>query len=122
MYNKRSIGKKAESLAALFLKQKNFEIIERNYYSESGEIDIIAKDRKNVWHFVEVKSKRLGSKFGTPEEAVDEVKQKRIIKTVEVYLEENRLDDVKVSLDIVVIVFNRYYRVVRIELLKGDFE
>jgi len=122
MYNKRSIGKKAESLAALFLKQKGFEIVEQNYNARVGEIDIIAKDRKNIWHFVEVKSKRLGSKFGMPEEAVDEVKQERIIKTVEVYLEENRLDDVKVSLDIVVIVFNRYYRVVRIELLKGDFE
>ncbi len=118
----RKIGKKAESIAALFLKQKNFKIIERNYYSEFGEVDIIAKDKNNLWHFVEVKSKKVNSKYGRPEEAVDEIKRERIKKTVEVYLEKHNLEEVNLSLDVVTVLFDGSYKVMRTKLLEGIFE
>jgi len=122
MYNKRSIGKKAESLAALFLKQKGFEIVERNYHARVGEIDIIAKDKKGIWHFVEVKSRKVSSLYGRPEEAADQVKQEKIEQAVEIYLEERDLENVAISLDLIVIEFNQSYKVVRIELLKDILE
>jgi len=122
MYNKRSIGKKAESLAALFLKRKGFEIVERNYHARVGEIDIIAKDKKGIWHFVEVKSRKVSSLYGRPEEAADQVKQEKIEQAVEIYLEEHSLENVAISLDLIVIEFNQSYKVVRIELLRGNFE
>jgi len=122
MYNKRSIGKKAESLAALFLKQKGFEMVERNYHARVGEIDIIAKDKKGIWHFVEVKSRKVSSLYGRPEEAADQVKQEKIEQAVEIYLEEHSLENVAISLDLIVIEFNQSYKVVRIELLENILE
>ncbi len=56
--NKRTFGSEGEDLAAKYLTEKGFEIIERNYFSGHGEIDIIANDpRDNYLVFVEVKAR-----------------------------------------------------------------
>ena len=52
---KISLGKYGEDYTCRFLKTKRYKIIERNYRSLWGEIDIIAKD-KNVLVFIEVKT------------------------------------------------------------------
>ena len=55
MQNKRQqFGKKSESLAAWYLKKNGYKIIEQNYRTALGEIDIIAKEKKTIV-FVEVK-------------------------------------------------------------------
>lgn len=51
----QKIGELGESIAEKYLKQKGFRIIERNFCSRNGEIDIIA-DKDKTRHFVEVKS------------------------------------------------------------------
>jgi putative endonuclease len=84
--NTRNKGNIAEKKAVEFLKNKNFKIIKRNFYTKFGEIDIIAfKD--NVFHFIEVKS---GKNFD-PIYNITPVKLNRIIKSAYIYLKKNNI-------------------------------
>lgn len=81
--SKTSKGKLGEELAAKFLIKNGYKIIERNFHSRVGEIDIIAKDSDTLV-FVEVKT-RWSKKFGLPAESVTGRKLKSIIKTGQYY-------------------------------------
>lgn len=83
-------GEKGEQIAANYLRKNNFEILERNYRAGRSEIDIICKE-SNTLVFVEVKT-RTSSKFGNPEDFVNEAKAAKIIEGAEVYLLENGWD------------------------------
>lgn len=83
----REEGRKYEKKACCFLKERKFEIIECNFYSRFGEIDIVAK-KNGVLHFVEVK----GSKKSNPVYAITSAKLSRIIQTIQFYLLKNSLD------------------------------
>lgn len=78
---KRQEGYLWEEKAAEYLKQKGYRILQRNFYSRYGEIDIVAKDREYLV-FVEVKY-RKNSRAGHPLEAVNDKKQKRICRTAD---------------------------------------
>ncbi len=83
MINKRDTGNKYESLAVNYLKNLNYDIIERNFYSKFGEIDIIAI-KKNRISAVEVKYRKnpIVSIF----ETIPYSKIKKIEKTLYYYL------------------------------------
>lgn len=74
--NTRKTGQEYEAMAAKYLEEKGYGILERNYRCPYGEIDIIAKDGSYLV-FVEVKY-RGSAAWGIPEEAVDGRKQRRI--------------------------------------------
>ncbi len=80
-------GHLAEDLAKTYLLENNFIIIDRNFYSRFGEIDLIAT-KNAVLHFVEVKS---GSGFD-PIYNMTKSKLSKIIKTSQVYMKKNKLD------------------------------
>jgi putative endonuclease len=87
MSDKIKKGKEGEDMAARFLVEKGFEIIERNYRYKRSEIDLIVK--KNNWLiFVEVKL-RSSDMYGYPEDFVDYKKAKNIIDGAEQYTYEN---------------------------------
>jgi putative endonuclease len=79
-------GKAAEDQAAFFLKHQGYKIVERNFSTRGGEIDIIAWEGKTLC-FVEVKSRRSAD-FGTPAETVNRLKQRRIIRAAQLYLQK----------------------------------
>lgn len=82
----RTKGKIGEDRAISFLEDHGFLVIDRNFYSRFGEIDLIAsKDR--VLHFVEVKS----GKFD-PVYQITPKKLSKILKTAQIYLSKKRLD------------------------------
>ncbi len=83
----RAVGDKAEELTCKYLLESGFEIIERNFYSRFGEIDIIAK-RGDVLHFIEVKS---GLDFERAVQNLTPTKIGRILKTSDVYLKKHAL-------------------------------
>jgi len=95
-------GNEGENLAASFLVQKGFEIIERNYRYGKGELDIIAKD-KEFLVFVEVKT-RESLEYGLPEEAITKRKITQIRKIAEAYLAENNLTDESIRFDVIAIL------------------
>jgi putative endonuclease len=97
-------GKKAEELALEYLISKGFEILEKNYKTSFGEIDIIAK-KKNILVFVEVKSE-FGEDEFLAEEKVDFRKREKILKVAEYFLLKNfqKLSKIKeIRFDVIVL-------------------
>ena len=84
----RAKGNLAEDKACEFLLNNGFMIIERNFYSRFGEIDIIAT-KDEVLHFIEVKS---GLDYESAIQNITPKKLSRLIKTGNVYLKKNALD------------------------------
>lgn len=82
----REKGNEAENLATSYLLENSFEIVERNFYSKFGEIDIIAY-KDNTYHFVEVKS---GIGF-EPIYSITASKLKKIVKTVNYFILKNAI-------------------------------
>lgn len=89
--NKRQMGTSYEIKAEEYLMQKGYHILERNFRSRSGEIDIIAKDGE-YFCFIEVKY-RTTRDYGSPLEAVDYRKQNQIRKVAQYYLMKNKLSE-----------------------------
>lgn len=102
---KQNFGKSGEQIAADFLQKKGFQIIEQNYFTQYGEIDLIAKDRKE-WVFVEVKT-RKSKEYGEPEEAITPFKKKHLISTARIYLQKEKLNENEVNwrIDVIAIMF-----------------
>jgi putative endonuclease len=97
----QQFGKKSERLAAEYLRRKGYRIIETNYRSPMGEIDIIAKE-KGTLVFVEVKARR-SSRFGSPKGAVTPAKQRKISMAALDYLKRFGQDDTRARFDVVAI-------------------
>lgn len=82
----QEIGDKGEQIAANYLLKLGYQILEKNFRAKRSEIDIICKGGNTIV-FVEVKT-RSSTKFGHPEEFVDEAKSAKIIEGAESYLME----------------------------------
>lgn len=80
----RSKGHKYEAECAQWLLDKGVKIIEKNFYSKMGEIDLIIED-DNVLAFCEIKY-RSSNQHGAPAETVTHQKQRKIFKTAQTFL------------------------------------
>lgn len=111
----RKVGREGEEIAAKFLLDKSYKILERNYSTRFGEIDLIVS-KNNGLTFVEVKLKH-GDVFGTPEEMIGSFKLSQVQRMAEFYLMD-KSDMAKVyknySIDAVCIVTNGSGEVERI--------
>lgn len=99
MKNRRSIGFDYEKIAGKYLAEHGYEILEYNFYSRNGEIDIIAK-HEGYLVFVEVKYRENDSK-GDPLEAVTLQKQRTISRCALYYMSKKGMQDVSVRFDVV---------------------
>lgn len=102
--NTKIKGRTGEDLACAYLKKKKYEIIERNFTTNVGEIDIIAAD-DGYLVFVEVKARR-STEHGAPSEAVNYYKQRKISQVASQFLSkysklnsEVRFDVIEVYMD-----------------------
>ncbi|MBU4287313.1 MAG: YraN family protein [Proteobacteria bacterium] len=119
MLNKQqNFGKKSESIAAKLLKKHGYKILEQNYRTKLGEIDIIAKD-KDTLVFVEVKS-RSSNLFGNPKWAVTPKKQRKISMVALLYIKSTKQSNVKARFDVVAISSAKDKP--SIEIIKNAFE
>lgn len=82
--NKRKLGSEKERLAGAYLETQGYQILEYNFRCREGEIDIVARDGRTLV-FVEVKY-RTDGRSGSPMEAVDARKQRKISRTAIFYL------------------------------------
>lgn len=85
-----SRGDQAEQQALTYLQQHGLQLIERNYRSKQGEIDLIMRDDKTLV-IVEVRF-RQSDKYGGALESITRQKQSRIIKTTEHYIMGHSID------------------------------
>lgn len=92
-------GRDGESAALTFLKKKGYRILEKNFRSKVGEIDIIA-EQDGVIVFVEVKA-RADHEFGHPFNALTPAKQRKIIQTAQSFLAQKRLSEKDMRFDVV---------------------
>lgn len=115
MYNKRQVGTQNEELAVKYLEENGYQIINKNFYCRTGEIDIIAKDGDYIV-FIEVKY-RTSSKYGLPIEAVNFNKMRKITRTALFYMHKNKNStDIPIRFDVVVLLKDQ------INLIKNAFE
>ena len=92
-------GNIGENFACKYLEKCHYQILERNFVSYRGEIDIIALDSNEIV-FIEVKT-RTQMFCGLPVEAVNHSKQKQIYKVAQYYLYANNLLNAKVRFDVI---------------------
>ncbi|SFR67151.1 putative endonuclease [[Clostridium] aminophilum] len=106
--NHRKVGSKYEEACAGFLESIGFRILERNFRSRFGEIDLIARENGYLV-FVEVKYRKDG-RSGDPAEAVDARKQHKIQMTAQYYLTKNGFSpDIPIRFDVAAICGNRIH-------------
>lgn len=106
------IGKLGEEIATMFLMKHGVKILDRNYYTKIGELDIVGKKARTVI-FYEVKTvsrENLPSNYGErhdPEENMHPGKIENVVKTAQIYLKEHfshetpkfKIDGITVELD-----------------------
>lgn len=98
------LGRKGEKMAQKYLKKQKYKILETNFNTKLGEIDIICLDKKEKQIvFVEVKAK-TSDYFGLPREMVDEQKQHKIERVATLYLMQTHQTDVNFRFDVVEIL------------------
>jgi putative endonuclease len=102
-------GKRAEDKAAHYIQEKGMIILERNYRSKFGEIDIIAND-ENTIVFVEVKAK-VGAGFGLPEEMINKNKLQKVRNMAAMYLGGKLI---ACRIDVIAVVFDDAEAVTRL--------
>jgi putative endonuclease len=111
------LGREGEDTAARFLMKQGYRILERNYHTRSGEIDLVALHDGAVV-FVEVKT-RTSDVFGAPELAVNPRKQQRMVKAALAYIKQRKLHQVPCRFDVVAITASTEQKV---EHIRNAFE
>lgn len=99
--DRQEAGKHGEKIACQHLKRSGLKIVETNYYTRYGEVDIVAKT-KDTYHFIEVKT-RLNDNFGGAAESLSPVKRRAFIKTVQSYIKRKKIVDYDISVDFIAI-------------------
>ncbi len=99
--NKREAGIAGEDSAVAYLEKMHYRILERNYRSHFGEIDIIAMDKRQTV-FIEVKS-RSSFLFGSPHESIVKQKKRRITLTAMEYVQKRHLENKPLRFDVIAI-------------------
>lgn len=113
------IGSEGERAAAEFLEARGYRILDRNYRTRLGEIDLVAEEGR-ILVFVEVKV-RLNDRFGGPAAAITSAKQARIARLAQQYVMSRRLGERPCRFD-VVLIWGDDPKTRRIELLPGAFD
>ncbi len=103
-WNKKQLGNIGELIAGEHLKKAGYNIVEKNYLTKSGEIDIIAK-KDDTLIFLEVKT-RTSKDFGFPEESIVPARSRRIRRVAEIFFAENNCNGSNARFDVVSIQVN----------------
>jgi putative endonuclease len=121
---KKELGAKGEEIAARYLKNLGYRILERNYRVRYGEIDIVAEQGTDLV-FVEVKT-RSGTLFGSPFDSVTVSKQRQLSKVALAYISKRNCHERSSRFDVVGVqlknVNSAQLRDVKIELVQNAFD
>jgi putative endonuclease len=118
----RSLGQTGEQLAAEHLSRLGYEIVERNYATRWGELDIVAR-LGGTLAFCEVKARRSGGRAGQPFDAVGRDKQMRVRRMASSWLLDHRDRPYAavIRFDAIGVTFDGAGRLVSLEHLEGAF-
>ena len=109
----------AESLVAQYLKNKGYEILDRNYRKKWGEIDIVA-EKDQIIIFVEVKANKSELAGFEPERRINPEKLRRLHRIIQTYLAYKKYkSDKEWQIDVVSLTVSRDRRSVKIKHFKN---
>ena len=117
---RRRFGDFGERVAASHLEAKGYQILERNWATREGEIDLIASRGRDLI-FVEVRSKQ-GRNFGTPEESITGRKAQHLRAAAAAYTQQHPDAPPNQRIDAVVIELDAKGRVLRVEQIENAIE
>ncbi len=120
---RKNLGESGERVAALFLEQQGFRIVERNWRSQTprGEIDLIVEDANGL-AFVEVRTRR-GTAYGAPEESLTRRKRRTLIAVAQEYVAAHpQYHDCAWRIDLIAIELDRAGRLARMDHIPGAVE
>jgi putative endonuclease len=117
---RRRFGDFGERVAASHLEAKGYEILERNWSTREGEIDLIAS-RGSDLVFVEVRS-RQGRSFGLPEESITGRKASHVRAAAAAYTQLHPEAPANQRIDVVVLELDVKGRVMRVEQIENAIE
>ncbi len=102
---RHQLGQAGEREAARYLKRRRWRILYRNYRAKGGgEVDLVCRDvAARALVFVEVKTRRT-LEWGDPSSAVDESKQRLIIRGALEWLRLLGFPDISFRFDVVEVV------------------
>lgn len=115
---RKQFGKRGEELAVSLLRKKGYKVIERNFRTRTGEIDIIAKHKGRIV-FVEVKTRKSG-RYGDPKFAVTAQKRRKISMVALEYLKKYHTMQTPARFDVVTIQSEKAEET--IEIIPNAFE
>jgi putative endonuclease len=99
--SRQVLGQWGENLAADYLTQQGYSVIEQNYRTPYGEIDLIVQ-KANFLVFVEVKT-RASKAYGLPEEAITPKKREHLISAAQAYLQKTPAPTMNWRIDVIAI-------------------
>lgn len=97
----KSIGQRGEEIAAEYLTRLGYKILESNFRTRFGEIDLVCQDSRDLV-FVEVKA-RTSHRFGLPEESVTLRKRQRLRLAISLYLQSRETRFRRLRLEVIAI-------------------
>jgi len=114
----QEIGNLGEIYAAHFLRSNNYNIINNNFRTKYGEIDLITYDiQKNELVFVEVKT-RTSNEYGFPEEVVSHIKKRKLLQTALIYVSKNIKQIQSWRIDLIAVKLNKNKKLEYIKHIK----
>ncbi|MDI6641902.1 MAG: YraN family protein [Elusimicrobiota bacterium] len=111
---RRELGKEGEEKAVEFLEKNGYNILDKNFRTRFGEIDIVANEG-NYIVFIEVKT-RKSLEFGSPQLSVNYHKKNKLAKLALQYIKSKCQQTKNIRFDVVAITKNN------IELIKNAFQ
>ena len=115
---RQQLGRSGEALAEALLKTRGYRILERNYRTRLGEIDLIAKDGGTLV-FVEVKVRR-SRRFGSAKAAVTAAKRRKLSMVALQYIKSTCEKPAHARFDVIAV--ERGDETPRLELVQNAFE
>ena len=102
-----------------YLVGRGYKIIEKNYRTPFGEVDVIAEKAGRL-KFIEVKT-RSSKDFGLPQEAVGPAKQKKLAQLAAYYLKKQKKENIRASFEVLAVLWNQS-GVHEFQLIENAFE
>lgn len=105
MTYQRKIGDKGEQIAAEYLKERGFQLLEKNFITRYGELDLVTLEGDMIV-FVEVKT-RTSKAFGLPETSITPTKMERIENAALLWLQAHPEASEDWRVDVVAIIMGQ---------------
>jgi putative endonuclease len=117
---RRRTGKLGEEAAEKLLLSSGYRIIARNWRCRSGELDLIA-ELKDRLIFIEVRTRKASSRFGSPAESIERRKRQRVRMLAQVYMTMNGIHDTPVRFDVIAVILDRDSQIQAIDHYENAF-